>query len=519
MKRIFKPSLLLMMVFISLLITTGCKNKRYQTTSYDERPCGIIPELKKTLKDYDVVGFGSVREGLFAVHSRSSQVDETGQNYYPMGCIDTNGNVVIPIKYHSVRIGDEMFVVSKLTNQGMRFGLLDIDGNELLPMEYEEISLDFIFRYCPGDIFSYNYLIVKKNGLYGLLDKKCKVVIPIQFESVGRLYPDGAYRSYKEEELPDIYLAYSNKNGKPKLFNFSPEKMEKKPSTPYDVVPFGKDGNWSFMDCQGHIIAGPFQNARLTYDAKKPLFPSDGLMAVVKNNKVGFIDMKGTVKIPFSFYYSEFNFNFHSFSFAVFSEGLAAMMKPGNKWGYINKEGKEIIPFVYDWGSCFHQGVALVAKGKRLGLIDKNNTVILPFEFENGVFTGSVYTLCQNGKWGVYSPTGVCVTPCQYDQQITFVEGYATVVKNGKQGLINEQGQLLIPCEYETCLYDVCTGADMVYVVKDGKWGCVDLQGQVLVPVEFDAVDPCREFYGSLFYVKKDGRFGLYDRCGNCTLD
>lgn len=113
----------------------------------------------------------------------------------------------------------------------------------------------------------------------------------------------------------------------------------------------------------------------------------------------------------------------------------------------------------------------------------------------------------------------VCVTPCQYDQQITFVEGYATVVKNGKQGLINEQGQLLIPCEYETCLYDVCTGADMVYVVKDGKWGCVDLQGQVLVPVEFDAVDPCREFYGSLFYVKKDGRFGLYDRCGNCTLD
>ena len=49
-----------MMVFISLLITTGCKNKRYQKTSYDERPCGIIPELKKTLKDYDVVGFGSV---------------------------------------------------------------------------------------------------------------------------------------------------------------------------------------------------------------------------------------------------------------------------------------------------------------------------------------------------------------------------------------------------------------------------------------------------------------------------
>lgn len=161
----------------------------------------------------------------------------------------------------------------------------------------------------------------------------------------------------------------------------------------------------------------------------------------------------------------------------------------------------------------------LIGGQERYGLIDKNNTVILPFEFENGVFTGNVYTLCQNGKWGVYSTTGLCLTPCQYDQLIVFVEGYATVVKNGKKGLINEQGQLLIPCGYEACLYDSCTGTDMIFVAKDGKMGYVDLQNQVLVPIEFDDIYPCREFYGSLFYVKKDGRYGLYDRCGNCTLE
>lgn len=337
MKRFFKTYLWQMTAILLLSIATGCNNKGSQT-NYDGQPCFITSELKKALKDYDVVGLASVRNGLFVVHSRTSQVDETGQYYNPVGCIDMKGDVAIPVKYHSVRIGDEIFVVSKRTNQGMRFGLLDMDGKVLLPMEYEDISPVVIFRYCPSDINPYKYLKVKKNGLYGLLDKKYKVVIPIQYKSLRRLYPDGAYRSYKDEELPDIYLADNNINGKPELFNLTPEKTKKEPSTPYDVIPFGMDGNWSFMDYQGHIIVGPFQNARLSFDEKKPPFPSDELIAVVKNNKIGFIDTQGTVKIPFTFYYSEYWFNLRSQSFGIFSEGLSAMMKPGNKWGY--KVGK-----------------------------------------------------------------------------------------------------------------------------------------------------------------------------------
>lgn len=506
------------LALFALLLAAGCDNAG-NSFKKDDQQCIITPQLKKILKDYDAMF--DAQSDLIAVAARTSMVDEMGQDFYPSGCLDMNGRVVIPIKYHSARICDKTIIVSKNTNQGIRYGILDMNGDEILPFEYEEITPEFYFRYCPGDIFAYKYIKIKKNGLYGLVDKTGKVVIPIQYENLGSFYSDNAYRSYTEDELPDIYFAYRKDNGKPEVFNLSQEKMEKKPSTPYDVVWFGKDRNWSFIDYQGHIIAGPFQNARIDFNNKEPLFP-EGLAAVVKNNKIGFIDMQGKVKIPFKFYYTEFDFNIHK-AFGVFSEGLAAMMKPGNKWGYIDKNGEEVIPFVYGWAGRFHQGSAIVGNlidgQERYGMIDKNNSVVLPFEFETGTYTGNVYALRQNGKWGVYSPSGVCLTPCQYDRLITFVEGYATVVKDGKQGLINEQGQLLIPCEYEACLYDVCAGADVVGVKTNGKWGYVDLQNKVVVPIEFDVVDACKGFKGNLFYVIKDGRHGLYDRCGNCTLD
>jgi hypothetical protein len=502
--------ILMMLTAACVLLTAGCDNAGNSFKRGDQQ-CVITPQLKKILKNYDVY---DVRNDLMVVGARTPMVDETGRSFYPRGCINEKGKVVIPIQYESVGIGDGVFIVSNYTNQGRRYGMLDDQGNELLPIEYEEIS-------WPDIHSSRKHISVKKNGLYGMVDKTGKVVIPIQYEYVGRFYVDKAYRCYSEDELPDIYISYKKNDGKPEVFNLSPEKMERKPSTLYDANLVGKDGNQSFIDYQGRIIAGPFQNVRVCGDLQTPLFP-EGLAAVVKNNKIGFIDMQGKVKIPFKFYYNEFDFNIHS-EFGVFSEGLAAMMKPGNKWGYIDKNGKEVIPFVYGWAARFHQGSAIVGNliggQEKYGLIDKNNSVILPFEFETGVYTGNVFALCQNGKWGVYSPSGVCVTPCEYDQLITFFEGYATVVKNGKKGLINEHGQLLIPCEYETCLYDVCAGADVVYVVKNGKWGCVDLQNQVMVPIEFDEVGACTGFNGNLFVVKREGRYGLYDRCGNCTLD
>ena len=384
---------------------------------------------------------------------------------------------------------------------------MDFHGNEILPCEYEEIFI--------SDFISKKNIRVKKNGLYGLVDKKGKVLIPIQYERLNTFYVDEAYRQYEEGDFPDVYIAI--RKGKQEVINLTPEVI---PSTPFDVNLIGDYGNQKFVDFRGNLVAGPFQNVRISGDHKIPLFP-EGVAAVVKNNKVGFIDMHGNVRIPFDFYYNEFDFNIHSSSFGIFSEGLATMMTKDNKWGYIDKNGKTVIPFMYGAADCFHRGSSIVGKlvggQARYGMINKNNTLLLPFEFDSGVFTGNVFAMCQNGKWGVYSPSGTCLAPCQYEQQISYFAGYATVMLNGKQGLIDENGQLLISCEYDICMYQ--EWCNMVWVRKNGKVGCLNMQNEVVVPLEFDDVFGFTVGNHTLFIVRKDGRSGLYDLCGNCSLD
>lgn len=487
---------------ITLLIV-GCGNKATPSNSGDSMSI-ITSDLKKTLKCFDAF---QINNGLIVVRSKEIMVDDRG-GFYPYGCIDAKGNVVIPMEYDGINVGNGVILVSKFNknnNQVVMYGLVDFQGREILPCEYEEI-------FWPDVSSKRGYIRLRKNGLYGCVDKKGNLMIPIQYESLYPFFEDDAYRFYKEENIPDVYIAI--RNGEQQIINLSPEKIKNKPSMPYDVRIIGEYGNQSFMNYQGHIVAGPFQNVR----DRMPLF-SEGLAAVVNNNKVGFIDMQGVMKIPYKFDYSEYRFNFHSLSFGIFREGLAAMMRNG-KWGYIDNIGNTVIPFQYDGAYCFNQGAAVVVKqiGNELkaGLIDKNNAVVLPFEFEGGYSSGDVFVMWKDGLYGVYSPSGVCIAPCQYEPLISFFAGYAAVGFNGKEGLMNEQGRLVIPCEYDALLYDGLS--NLVWVKKNGKMGYINLQNQIVVPIVYDAVERIKDD-SNLFSVCKDGRYGLFDLYGNCTLE
>ena len=66
------------------------------------------------------------------------------------------------------------------------------------------------------------------------------------------------------------------------------------------------------------------------------------------DNKCGYIDSTGTVKIPFI--YAECG---------PFSEGKAAVRKDKDgKWGYIDGNGNELTPFRYDHARPFVNGAA-----------------------------------------------------------------------------------------------------------------------------------------------------------------
>ena len=166
MKQLFKPSQWLAITFLLLLIVSGCNSK--------QDSCIITPKLKKVLNNYEV---GDARNGLIQVSSKNDiMVDAAGNRCWPQECADMKGNVVIPLKYKRVMLGDKVALVY----DGVKWGAMNLQGKELVPFEY-----DHAFLY--GD-----YIQVDKNGLYGILDKNGCAVIPVKYDRDCRKLPKQA---------------------------------------------------------------------------------------------------------------------------------------------------------------------------------------------------------------------------------------------------------------------------------------------------------------------------------------
>lgn len=62
-----------------------------------------------------------------------------------------------------------------------------------------------------------------------------------------------------------------------------------------------------------------------------------------------------------------------------FNEGLVAILNK-DKWGYMDKEGKTVIPFKFDSASDFANGITTVSKDYKYGAIDRSGETVLEFQ-------------------------------------------------------------------------------------------------------------------------------------------
>ncbi|MFT4155089.1 WG repeat-containing protein [Parafilimonas sp.] len=88
----------------------------------------------------------------------------------------------------------------------------------------------------------------------------------------------------------------------------------------------------------------------------------NGLAAVMKNGRYGYIDIKGNTVIDFRFSNAR-----------TFADGLAPASDEKGLWGYINGKGDFIISPEYNFADSFDNNEARVIKGSSVYFIDKNN--------------------------------------------------------------------------------------------------------------------------------------------------
>lgn len=278
------------------------------------------------------------------------------------------------------------------------------------------------------------------------------------------------------------------------------EKEEEKPFS--GMLPIVEDGKLGFMDASGKVLIRP---QFLMYTAGLlDMDPFSGELAPLPTgNKWGYVDRTGRYVVNPQFE-----------SAAPFEEGLARVTLR-NKVGFIDRTGGYVVNPQFDDAADFSEGLAAVRLGAKWGYINTEGEYVVNPQFEYaGAFEESVARVVQNGRWGYIDREGVFKINPQFDEAGDFREGTAVVRAGDRWGTIDDQGKYVVQPQFEGASEKFSEG--LWRVQMGGKWGYVDESGKILINPQFDQA---YDLKGGLAMVRSGDAWGYIDRTGKYRIN
>ena len=197
--------------------------------------------------------------------------------------VDRNGTKIIE-DFTVIRSDEYGFIAIK----DSKFGLIGIWGEIILPFEYEDIICEHL-----GNIF------VKKNGKWGVVNKKNQQFLPCNYDYIAYAWDD----SDREDENKKNYIVVQN------------DKFGKVTKNGNVIFPFMYDGitTWVEYGPSGHYV--------------------------MIDNKMGLIDYNGKIIIPIKYEKVEW----------IYDTDWAIIYDKGKIGLYNVKNNSFFLPLVYDY--------------------------------------------------------------------------------------------------------------------------------------------------------------------------
>jgi hypothetical protein len=203
-----------------------------------------------------------------------------------------------------------------------------------------------------------------------------------------------------------------------------------------------------------------------------------------------------------------------------------------DKFGYIDRSGKIVIPAKFDRAEKFSEGLATVQIGGKYGCIDLNgNMVILPqfnhyiYEFGNGLAAIQFENVPSKvGRLGYLDRTGRIVISDRFDQADKFSEGLAVVridsSNKSRYGYINSKGKVVIPFRF-LFASEFKNGLAKVELTE-GKIDTIDRTGRLVAVSNVSPSSPListePKFNNGLAWVTIGDRLGYIDKTGKLAI-
>jgi hypothetical protein len=328
----------------------------------------------------------------------------------------------------------------------------------------------------------------RESGPWGYIDKTGRVVVSLQFEAAASF----------SEGLAAIKLD--------KKFGFidGAGRVVVKPR--FDEVRPFQSGRASVKVGAFHCEWG--KTAKSSTPDGDASSASRPIRRPCRDGDWGFIDETGAEIVPPS-YALTWSFN---------GDYATVRVKQGGRVGVMDRAGQMVIAPDFDWVGDFSEGLATALRAHKYGYIDTNGKVVIPFQFERAfAFRGGRAAVFQDvgGRSGFIDKAGT-LTPFDFTMVYEFSEGLAVVAdKNRRFGAINANGQVVIPprfvhvgaAEGEPDFRKAFMFSEGLLPVHDGRaFGYIDRQGRYVIDPQFPRAGP---FRGGLAVVYADAKLAL----------
>jgi hypothetical protein len=184
-----------------------------------------------------------------------------------------------------------------------------------------------------------------------------------------------------------------------------------------------------------------------------------------------------------------------------------------DKWGMVNRYGKELIPCRYDGLQFLEQTgnriIRVYIKQPKYGLIDTLGQIAVNAVYDEiGSFNEGRLAVERNGMWGFVDRNGLEVIPCRFREVQNFSDGLAAVKLGNKWGFIDKQGSVEIDFQYLRA-GNFRDGLAWVYT-NEGA-GFINSQNEFVIPTAFDRA---HDFHKGVARVMVDNKYGLINTAG-----
>lgn len=336
-----------------------------------------------------------------------------------------------------------------------KFGLAYCNGEIIVSPKYESIWALFGWVIKPQVL-----LTVRNNNKYGVIDTTGKIIIPIIYDRLN------------------------------KLFNYD-----------NGLIAVSLNNKWGLLNSNNKQILPT------NYSAINRLVNNVIRVKTATTKKYGLIDSMG-------------NFILDTVQDIIEKKRYRThiIYRKGNLVGLLTHNGKPFLPQVYDKIEHQDQGFIVVRKAKKYGVVNSKGKVIIPTVYKvvyPNVEKGTIMAMDTLGKWGYIDFENKIVIKLVYDELARFDAAKYFFKRDGQYGIMNTKEKVLKKFKYKTMRKE----GDFFVVTENRLKGIVDVEGNILLPIKYHYIRDAHDLYQHGYCkVRINGKYYGVDRYGNEAL-